>query len=90
MPQSTRVVVFISSMQGYDRGILRGIARYSRLHGPWFFDVSGVQAEIPIPHQEDLGSLSYASRVFRREVGATIWSYRRRPRCSTEAILGRP
>jgi LacI family transcriptional regulator len=31
---------------GYDRGVIRGIARYARLHGPWAFFQSGEQFQI--------------------------------------------
>ena len=37
---------------GYERGVLRGIARYSRLHGPWIFKVAVFHPELPFPgHQ---------------------------------------
>lgn len=35
MPRRKRVALFIESSISYGRGILRGIARYLRTHGPW-------------------------------------------------------
>lgn len=32
-----RVVLLIGTSDGFDRGILDGIAKYSRIHGPWSF-----------------------------------------------------
>src|SRR6202161_1231144 len=34
-PRIPRVALLIESSRNYGRGILRGIARYSHLHGPW-------------------------------------------------------
>ena len=32
-----RIKLLIESSRAYGQGLLRGIARYSRLHGPWIF-----------------------------------------------------
>jgi len=37
MRNLTKVIVLIPSTVSYGRGLLRGIAKYSRLHGPWAF-----------------------------------------------------
>jgi LacI family transcriptional regulator len=37
MAKIRRVVLLIVTSREYDRALLRGIARYSRLHGPWTF-----------------------------------------------------
>lgn len=44
-----RVVLMMSSGAGYDRSLLRGIARYARHHGPWAFLLAGEQPEVPLP-----------------------------------------
>jgi LacI family transcriptional regulator len=33
-----KVILLIETSRAYGRGLLRGIARYSRLHGPWILD----------------------------------------------------
>ena len=35
MHPARRVIVVVEASTAYGRGILRGIAKYSRLHGPW-------------------------------------------------------
>ena len=45
-----RVVLLMTSHAGYDRGLLRGIARYARNHGPWVFFLAGEQPGVPIPN----------------------------------------
>jgi LacI family transcriptional regulator len=37
MSNTRKVVLLIESSRAYGRGLLRGIAKYSRLHGPWMF-----------------------------------------------------
>lgn len=49
MSDTPRVVLVISPGAGYERGLLRGIARYVRNHGPWAFFISGDQPGIPVP-----------------------------------------
>jgi LacI family transcriptional regulator len=48
------VVLLMSWMPSYERGILRGIAQYSRLHGPWVFVMPGVHRELPLPGNPDV------------------------------------
>ena len=45
-----RVALLIETSSSYGRGLLKGIARYARLHGPWsFFLEPGGQEETPPP-----------------------------------------
>lgn len=37
MPKIRKVILLIETSRGWSRGLLRGIAKYSRLHGPWGF-----------------------------------------------------
>jgi LacI family transcriptional regulator len=41
-----RIVLIMSPQAGYDRGMIRGIARYARLNGPWAFLLTGEQFQI--------------------------------------------
>lgn len=50
MVEAPRVALLIETASSYGRGLLRGIARYARLHGPWsFFIEPGGQDEMPPP-----------------------------------------
>lgn len=50
MPDAPKVALLIETASSYGRGLLRGIARYARLHGPWsFFIEPGGQDETPPP-----------------------------------------
>lgn len=37
MAKIRKVIVLVETSRAYGRGLLRGIAKYSRLHGPWIF-----------------------------------------------------
>jgi LacI family transcriptional regulator len=47
MSSIPKVILMIETSSGYGRGLLRGIARYSRLHGPWaFYSEPGGQGDV--------------------------------------------
>lgn len=52
----------MSSSAGYDRGLLRGIARYIQLYGPWVVFLSGDQRGLPSPPMESVTNRATASR----------------------------
>jgi LacI family transcriptional regulator len=54
MHQTPKVVLLMSPFAGYERGLLRGIARYARFRGPWVFYLSGDQPGLPLPQIESL------------------------------------
>ena len=39
MHAARKVIVVVEASTAYGRGILRGIAKYSRIHGPWLIDM---------------------------------------------------
>lgn len=54
MSSAPRVVLTMSSATGYDRGILRGIARYIRYNGPWVCFLAGEQHGVPMVTPEQV------------------------------------
>ncbi len=67
-PAIPRVLLLIEPSRGYERALLEGIARWSRLHGPWVFS-----REAPFwerePHLSVLKQLKEADGVIMREGG---------------------
>src|SRR3954470_18048382 len=50
MVRMPKVALLVETSSSYGRGLLRGIARYAREHGPWsFFLEPGAQEEEPPP-----------------------------------------
>ncbi len=37
MAQPPRIALLMGTSRAYERGLIRGIANYSTLHGPWNF-----------------------------------------------------
>ncbi|MBN2579156.1 MAG: DNA-binding transcriptional regulator [Pirellulales bacterium] len=52
MAQPYRIVLLLFTYAKYDRALLRGVARYARLHGPWAFYLSGEDPLVPLPQVE--------------------------------------
>jgi hypothetical protein len=53
MTKTPRVVLMMVPFAGYDRGLLEGIARYTHLHGPWVFYLSGDYPAVPLPASDN-------------------------------------
>lgn len=64
MPSMPRVVLIIPSTMGYDRGVLHGIARYARHHGPWVCFLAGEQHGVPMATPEQLRT--HSAKTTRR------------------------
>jgi LacI family transcriptional regulator len=49
MSEPYRVVLLLFTCAKYDRALLRGVARYARLYGPWVFYLSSEDLRISLP-----------------------------------------
>lgn len=52
MAEMPRVILLLSPHAGYDRAVLQGIVRYSRIRGPWNLYLAGVEPGLPLPEME--------------------------------------
>lgn len=52
MADVPRVILLLYPNAGYDRGILQGIRRYARAHGPWIFYLAGEEPGLSVPEME--------------------------------------
>jgi LacI family transcriptional regulator len=97
MLDAPRVVLLMSSSAGYDRGLLRGIARYAGHHGPWVTFLAGDQRGLPSPpiesvtHQSAWRSMLRSRRISSsfnlRSLGATGVIGRLHPPQVAKAVL---
>jgi LacI family transcriptional regulator len=55
MTDIPRVALLLQPFAGFDRGLLEGIARYVRLHGPWLFCLSAYNPGVPMPDSDSIG-----------------------------------
>jgi LacI family transcriptional regulator len=73
MSETPHVVLLMFPFAGYDRGLLHGIARYSQLHGPWVFSLSGDHPRVPRPNYDSIWGDLYKKRpVSKPRQGASI------------------
>lgn len=64
MPLRTpKVALLIETSRGYGRGLLRGIARYARHHGPWEFYVTPGDFAQALPQMKQWGGDGIIARV---------------------------
>lgn len=62
-PGIPRVALLIETARGYGRGLLRGIVRYARLHGPWAFYVTPGDLEQRLPQMDEWGGRGIIARI---------------------------
>lgn len=62
-PDIPQVALLIETSRGYGRGMLRGIVRYARLHGPWRLYVTPGDFEQALPHMNQWGGTGVIARI---------------------------
>lgn len=67
-----RVALLVETALGYGRGLLKGIARYARLHGPWTFYLTPGDLLQALPKMEEWGGTGIIARVETQEVARAI------------------
>ena len=67
-----RVALLIETSRGYGRGLLRGVARYARLHGPWGFYVTPGDFLQAVPKMKAWGGTGIIARVETEAMGRAI------------------
>ena len=67
MINSTKVALLVGTSRGYGRGLLRGIMKYSRLHGPWQFHLTPGDFEQIVPRMKDWKGDGIIARVINQK-----------------------
>ena len=67
-----KVALLIETARSYGRGLLRGIAKYSRLHGPWQFHLTPGDFEQIIPKMQDWEGMGIIARVLNETMADAI------------------
>lgn len=66
------MALLIETSRGYGRGLLRGIVRYARLHGPWSFYVTPGDFEQALPRMRAWGGSGIIARIESTRVARAI------------------
>ena len=67
-----KVALLIETSRGYGRGLLRGIVRYARLHGPWSFYITPGDFEQALPQMKLWGGAGIIARVETPDMAKAI------------------
>ncbi len=74
MNKVPKVALLIETSREYGRGVLRGIVRYARLHGPWAFYITPGDFEQALPKMEQWGGTGIIARIANAKVAKAILS----------------
>jgi len=67
MLDSIKVALLVETSRGYGRGLLHGIMKYSRLHGPWQFHLTPGDFEQIVPRMKDWKGDGIIARVINQK-----------------------
>jgi LacI family transcriptional regulator len=67
-----KVALLIETSRSYGRGMLRGIMRYARLHGPWALHVMPGDLAQTLPLMRQWGGTGIIARIDNREIAKAI------------------
>jgi LacI family transcriptional regulator len=72
MGEIPRVILLVETARGFGRDLLRGIARYARLHGPWSFHITPGDYEQALPRLKEWGGTGIIARIPNQRVADAI------------------
>lgn len=67
-----RVALLVETARAFGRELLRGIARYSREHGPWSFHISPGDYEQVVPKMKQWGGTGIIARIPNERVARQV------------------
>jgi LacI family transcriptional regulator, galactose operon repressor len=72
MREIPKVALLVETARGFGRDLLRGIARYSRLHGPWSFHITPGDYKQVVPKIKQWGGTGIIARIADDRVAKAI------------------
>jgi LacI family transcriptional regulator len=67
-----KVALLVETSRGFGREFLLGIARYSRLHGPWSFHITPGDYKQVVPKMKQWGGTGIIARIADRRVAQAV------------------
>lgn len=71
-----KVALLVETSLGYGRGLLRGVIRYARLHGPWAFYIQPGDLRQLLPKMKEWGGTGIIARIETPEVAKAVLAAR--------------
>ena len=72
MSDPIKIALLVETSRGYGRGLLRGIVKYSRLHGLWQFHLTPGDFEQIVPKMKDWKGDGIIARVISLEIASLL------------------
>jgi LacI family transcriptional regulator len=72
LKERPKVALLIETARGYGRQFLHGVARYSRLHGPWGFYVTPSDFKQSLPQMQRWGGTGIIARIETPKIAQAI------------------
>jgi len=74
MREIPKVALLIETARGFGRDFLLGVARYSRLHGPWSFHITPGDYKQVVPKMKQWGGTGIIARISDKRIADAIIS----------------
>ena len=72
MREIPKVALLVETSRGFGRDLLRGIARYARLHGPWSFHITPGDYTQQVPKMKQWGGTGIIARIPNERVAQAV------------------
>jgi LacI family transcriptional regulator len=72
MREVPKVALLVETSRGFGRAFLLGIARYSRLHGPWSFHITPGDYKQVVPKMKQWGGTGIIARIADQRVAQAV------------------
>jgi LacI family transcriptional regulator len=72
MREIPKVALLVETSRGFGRDLLRGIARYARLHGPWSFHITPGDFTQEVPKMKQWGGTGIIARIPNERIAQAV------------------
>ena len=69
-----KVALLVETSRGFGRDFLLGLARYSRLHGPWSFHITPGDYKQVVPKMKQWGGTGIIARIADQRTAQAVIS----------------
>jgi LacI family transcriptional regulator, galactose operon repressor len=72
MHKIPKIALLVETARGFGRDLLLGIARYSRLHGPWSFHITPGDYKQAVPSMKQWGGTGIIARIANDRIARAV------------------
>lgn len=72
MREIPKIALLVETARGFGRDLLLGVARYSRLHGPWSFHITPGDYKQAVPKMKQWGGTGIIARIANERIAQAV------------------